>query len=84
MDLKFIELLEIFRKKKEEIKVENEINFNNNNKKKKKDIKYKKIFKKSFPQKAEGFAIDWNNVNPFVLAVGGYDKKISIYNSFKK
>ena len=63
----------------EEIKVENEINFNNNNKKKKKDIKYKKIFKKSFPQKAEGFAIDWNNVNPFVLAVGGYDKKISIY-----
>ena len=66
----------------DEIKVENDdenINNFNKNKKKKKDIKYKKIFKKSLPQKAEGFAIDWNNITPFVLAVGGYDKKISIY-----
>ena len=67
----------------EEIRAENDdedLNKNNNkNKKKKKDIKYKKIFKKSLPQKLEGFAIDWNNVNPFVLAVGGYDKKVSIY-----
>ena len=61
----------------DEIKVENDdenINNFNKNKKKKKDIKYKKIFKKSLPQKAEGFAIDWNNITPFVLAVGGYDK----------
>ena len=67
----------------EEIKAEDDNEdidkINNKNKKKKKDIKYKKIFKKSLPQKLEGFAIDWNNVNPFVLAVGGYDKKVSIY-----
>ena len=65
----------------EEIKVEDDENIKNDskNKKKKKDIKYKKIFKKSLPQKLEGFAIDWNNINPFVLAVGGYDKKVSIY-----
>ena len=66
----------------EEIRVENEDNidnYKNKNKKKKKDLKYKKIFKKSLPQKLEGFAIDWNNITPFVLAVGGYDKKVSIY-----
>ena len=65
----------------EEIKVEDDENIKNDskNKKKKKDIKYKKIFKKSLPQKLEGFAIDWNNINPFILAVGGYDKKVSIY-----
>ena len=64
----------------EEIKVEDEENMNKpKNKKIKKDIKYKKIFKKSLPQKYEGFAIDWNNINPFVLALGGYDKKISIF-----
>ena len=65
----------------EEIRVEDDENIKNDskNKKKKKDIKYKKIFKKSLPQKFEGFALDWNNINPFVLAVGGYDKKVSIY-----
>ena len=65
----------------EEIKVEDEDNIDNykKNKKKKKDIKYKKIFKKSLPQKLEGFAVDWNNITPFILAVGGYDKKVSIY-----
>ena len=65
----------------EEIRVEEDIDINkkNKNKKQKKDIKYKKIFKKTLPQKAEGFAIDWNNINPFVLAVGGYDKKVSIF-----
>jgi len=65
----------------EEIRVEEDIdiNKNNKNKKQKKDIKYKKIFKKTLPQKAEGFAIDWNNINPFILAVGGYDKKVSIF-----
>jgi len=65
----------------EEIKVEDEDNIDNfkKNKKKKKDLKYKKIFKKSLPQKLEGFAIDWNNITPFILAVGGYDKKVSIY-----
>ena len=64
----------------EEIKVEDEENMHKpKNKKIKKDIKYKKIFKKSLPQKYEGFAIDWNNINPFVLALGGYDKKISIF-----
>ena len=67
----------------DEIRVENDEddidNRKNKNKKKKKDIKYKKIFKKSLPQKLEGFALDWNNINPFILAVGGYDKKISIY-----
>ena len=61
---------------KEEIRAEENIN---KNKKLKKDIKYKKIFKKSLPQKSEGFAIDWNNINPFVLALGGYDKKVSIF-----
>ncbi len=64
---------------KEEIRVEEETKNNNKNKKVKKDIKYKKIFKKSLPQKLEGFAVDWNNVNPFVLALGGYDKKVSIF-----
>ena len=64
----------------EEIRVEEDINLNKkNNKKQKKYIKYKKIFKKTLPQKAEGFAIDWNNINPFVLALGGYDKKVSIF-----
>ena len=65
----------------EEIRVEEDIDINkkNKNKKQKKDIKYKKIFKKTLPQKAEGFAIDWNNINPFILAVGGYDKKVSIF-----
>jgi len=65
----------------EEIRVEEDVDINkkNKNKKQKKDIKYKKIFKKTLPQKAEGFAIDWNNINPFVLAVGGYDKKVSIF-----
>jgi len=65
----------------EEIRVEEDIDINkkNKNKKQKKDIKYKKIFKKTLPQKAEGFAIDWNNINPFVLALGGYDKKVSIF-----
>ena len=63
---------------KEEIRVEENAN-NNKNKKVKKDLKYKKIFKKSLPQKAEGFAVDWNNINPFVLAIGGYDKKVSIF-----
>ena len=64
----------------EEIKVEDEETINKHKTKKmKKDIKYKKIFKKSIPQKAEGFAIDWNNLNPFVLAFGGYDKKVSIF-----
>jgi ribosome assembly protein RRB1 len=65
----------------EEIRVEEDIDINkkNKNKKPKKDIKYKKIFKKTLPQKAEGFAIDWNNINPFVLALGGYDKKVSIF-----
>ena len=65
----------------EEIRVEEDIDINkkNKNKKQKKDIKYKKIFKKTLPQKVEGFAIDWNNINPFVLAVGGYDKKVSIF-----
>ena len=65
----------------EEIRVEEDIDINkkNKNKKQKKDIKYKKIFKKTLPQKAEGFAIDWNNINPFVLSVGGYDKKVSIF-----
>ena len=66
----------------EEIRVEDEDNidnYKNKNKKKKKDIKYKKIFKKSLPQKLEGFALDWNNISPFVLAVGGYDKKVSIF-----
>ena len=65
----------------EEIRVEEDIDINkkNKNKKQKKDIKYKKIFKKTLPQKAEGFAIDWNNINPFVLAIGGYDKKVSIF-----
>jgi ribosome assembly protein RRB1 len=65
----------------EEIKVEDEDNIDNykKNKKKKKDLKYKKIFKKSLPQKLEGFAVDWNNITPFILAVGGYDKKVSIY-----
>lgn len=63
---------------KEEIRVEEDSN-NNKSKKIKKDLKYKKIFKKSLPQKYEGFAIDWNNINPFVLASGGYDKKVSIF-----
>ena len=63
---------------KEEIRVEEDSN-KHKNKKLKKDIKYKKIFKKSLPQKNEGFAIDWNNINPFVLALGGYDKKVSIF-----
>ena len=63
---------------KEEIRVEEDSN-KHKNKKLKKDIKYKKIFKKSLPQKSEGFAIDWNNINPFVLALGGYDKKVSIF-----
>jgi len=63
---------------KEEIRVEEDSN-NNKSKKVKKDLKYKKIFKKSLPQKYEGFAIDWNNINPFVLASGGYDKKVSIF-----
>ena len=65
----------------EEIRVEEDIDINkkNKNKKQKKDIKYKKIFKKTLPQKEEGFAIDWNNINPFILAVGGYDKKVSIF-----
>ena len=65
----------------EEIRVEDDINIKNDNKnkKKKKDIKYKKIFKKSLPQKFEGFALDWNNISPFILAVGGYDKKVSIF-----
>ena len=65
----------------EEIRVEEDVDINkkNKNKKLKKDIKYKKIFKKTLPQKAEGFAIDWNNINPFVLALGGYDKKVSIF-----
>ena len=65
----------------EEIRVEEDVDINkkNKNKKQKKDIKYKKIFKKTLPQKAEGFAIDWNNINPFVLALGGYDKKVSIF-----
>ena len=63
---------------KEEIRVEENAN-NNKNKKVKKDLKYKKIFKKSLPQKAEGFAVDWNNINPFALAIGGYDKKVSIF-----
>ena len=64
---------------KEEIRVEEGNNNKNKNKKIKKDIKYKKIFKKSLPQKNEGFAIDWNNITPFVLASGGYDKKVSIF-----
>ena len=64
---------------KEEIRVEESNNNKNKNKKIKKDIKYKKIFKKSLPQKNEGFAIDWNNITPFVLASGGYDKKVSIF-----
>ena len=64
---------------KEEIRVEESNNSKNKNKKIKKDIKYKKIFKKSLPQKNEGFAIDWNNITPFVLASGGYDKKVSIF-----
>ena len=63
----------------EEIRVEEEIDMNKKNKKKKKDIKYKKIFKKTLPQKSEGFALDWNNINPFVLSFGGYDKKISVF-----
>jgi len=65
----------------EEIRVEEDVDINkkNKNKKQKKDIKYKNIFKKTLPQKAEGFAIDWNNINPFVLALGGYDKKVSIF-----
>ena len=63
---------------KEEIRVEEDSN-NSKSKKIKKDLKYKKIFKKSLPQKYEGFAIDWNNINPFVLASGGYDKKVSIF-----
>ena len=65
----------------EEIRVEEDIDINkkNKNKKKKKDVKYTKIFKKTLPQKAEGFAIDWNNINPFVLALGGYDKKVSLF-----
>ena len=63
----------------EEIRVEEDVDINKKNKKQKKDIKYKKIFKKTLPQKAEGFAIDWNNINPFVLALGGYDKKVSIF-----
>ena len=62
----------------EEIKAE-EDNSKNKNKKLKKDIKYKKIFKKSLPQKSEGFAIDWNNISPFTLALGGYDKKVCIF-----
>ena len=64
---------------KEEIKAEEEEKNKKNHKKMKKDLKYKKIFKKSLPQKLEGFAIDWNNITPFVLALGGYDKKVSIF-----
>ena len=64
----------------EELKVEEDINEQpKNNKKRKKDIKYNKIFKKNIPQKNEGFAIDWNNITPFILSTGGYDKKIYIY-----
>ena len=64
----------------EELKVEEDINEQNkNNKKRKKDIKYNKIFKKNIPQKNEGFALDWNNITPFILSTGGYDKKIYIY-----
>ena len=64
----------------EELKVEEDINEQpKNNKKRKKDIKYNKIFKKNIPQKNEGFALDWNNITPFILSTGGYDKKIYIY-----
>ena len=48
-----------------------------NNKKNKKDNK--NIIVKSFPQKFEGFALDWNNINPFILASGGYENKINIF-----
>ena len=64
----------------EEIKAEDDNEdidkINNKNKKKKKDIKYKKIFKKSLPQKLEGFAIDWNNV----LASCGIDRTIRFWD----
>ena len=63
----------------EEIKVEQDVNINKNKNKKMKKEKYKKIFKKNLPQKSEGFALDWNNKIPFVLSIGGYDKKVCIY-----
>lgn len=50
---------------------------NNNNKKKKVESNNPHI--KSFRKKDEGFAIDWNNINPGVFAVGGYSNEIDIH-----
>ena len=46
---------------------------------KKRKITPKNITVKSFNKTQEGFALDWNNITPGVLAVGGQDKKLEIY-----
>ena len=46
---------------------------------KKRKITPKNITVKSFNKSQEGFALDWNNIKPGVLAVGGQDKKLEIY-----
>ena len=59
----------------ESISIENEYKIDI----KKRKISPKNTIIKSFPQKNEGFALDWNNINPFILASGGYDNTLNIY-----
>ena len=63
----------------ESISIENEYNMNSYPNIKKRKITPKNTIIKSFPQNKEGFALDWNNINPFTFASGGYDNILNIY-----
>jgi len=54
-------------------------NINKNNVTKKRKLNSKNVTIKSFKRTYEGYAIQWSNILPGVLAAGGQDKKVEIY-----